>query len=116
LYSNPDFLVETSLNQASPPSATLIANDPRILADPTIAALAPQRDYIVQTMGLPQAASSEATKYSTEAPFVAGMSIDDALIAGQAALDAVMRDGPYFITEREYINRDLMHYPTLLGP
>lgn len=112
LYSNPEFLVETALNQASPPTATLIENDPRILADPTIAALIPQRDYIVQTMGLPQDASNIGTKYSTEAP-LAGMPIDQALAEGQAALDEVMQGGPFFITEREYINANLMHFPTL---
>ena len=112
LYSNKDFLVEQALNQASPPLSNLIVDDPRIKADPIISTFLPQVPYIVQTMGLPQAVSDTYNKYVWEAPFTAGMPIDQALKEGQAQLDQAMNTGgPYFIKEREYKYANLMKFP-----
>jgi multiple sugar transport system substrate-binding protein len=111
LYANKEFLVETALNQASAPTGAAIKDDPRITGDPIISALLPQSDYIVQTMGMPQAASDAGTKYANEAPFVAGMPIDQALKEGQAAIDKAMSSGgPFYVKEREYKYADLMKF------
>ncbi|HEY8598168.1 MAG TPA: extracellular solute-binding protein [Thermomicrobiales bacterium] len=110
LYTNKDFLVEVALNQGSPPLATAIVDDPRIKADPIISTLLPQTDYIVQTMGLPQAASDAYTKYAYEAPFVAGTPIAQALKEGQAAVDDILKQGPYYIKEQEYKYASLMKF------
>lgn len=112
LYANKDFQIETALSQASFPLFKPALEDPRVKDDPVLKVLETQQDRVVQTIGLPQSVSDIGTKYAWEAPFVAGMPIDQALKQGQAEMDEAMKlGGPAYVREREYKYASEMKFP-----
>ena len=107
LYSQDEVLVDLALAHNIAPSYTKLFEHPRILADPTIATLAPTIEYKVFPGEFPTPFDTVLNQYIDQ-NIVAGVPIDELIPQAQEACNLAMQERDYWEIEHSYLHADAM--------
>jgi len=108
VMSDAEKLVDLALMHDIAPGRMDLFEHPRILEQPMLRKVVKQIPYTIFPGELPSLWEDAVRDFIEEGVFLAGMPIDEALVKGEEAGNAVLAEKDYWIVEHTYVHDDQM--------